>query len=306
MSIQFIIHKEINKEKWDNCIRHAVNGLIYGNSFYLDAMAQNWDALVLNDYEAVMPLTWKSKWGIRYLYQPAFIQQLGVFYTKELSEIRARAFLEAAFERFKFAEITLNYSNKIDWAGDNVKASQRNNFILDLNRPYEALYDNYDASFTKSLRRVRKFNLVYLESTNYERIIELYKELYGKKMSISNRSYVQLGNICKRLLKEKKLVVRLVRNSENRLLAAVVMFKYQDRLYNIISCISGEGKRREANYLLYDHIINEFANTPLRLDFEGSDIEGIAAFYKKFNPGNEPYPFVKLNKLPWYVKVFKQ
>ncbi|MFT3910713.1 MAG: hypothetical protein QM737_14945 [Ferruginibacter sp.] len=307
MSIQFVIHKEIDKTKWDNCIQHAVNGFIYANSFYLDALAQNWDALVLNDYEAVMPLTWRSKWGIRYLYQPSFIQQLGIFYTNELSEKHTRAFLEAAFERFKFAEITLNYSNKIDWADDNIKTNQRNNFMLDLNRSYEALYDNYDPSFTKSLRRVRKFNLVYLESMNFKRIIDLYKELYGRKMSsISDRSYVQLQSICNRLLKEKNVIVRLVRNSENRLLAAVVMLKYQNRLYNIISCISGEGKRREANYLLYDNLINEFANSPLMLDFEGSDIEGVAAFYKKFNPVNQPYPFVKWNNLPWYIKIFKR
>ena len=31
-----------------------------------------WDALVLDDYAAVMPLTWRRKYGTRYLYQPAF------------------------------------------------------------------------------------------------------------------------------------------------------------------------------------------------------------------------------------------
>ncbi len=41
--------------------------------------AGQWDALVLDDYQAVMPLTWRSKFGIRYLYQPAFTQQTGIF-----------------------------------------------------------------------------------------------------------------------------------------------------------------------------------------------------------------------------------
>lgn len=41
-------------------------------------MAKNWDALVLNDYEAVMPLTWNKKYGICYLYQPPFTACLGI------------------------------------------------------------------------------------------------------------------------------------------------------------------------------------------------------------------------------------
>ncbi|MEO7523105.1 MAG: hypothetical protein ABIT58_03380 [Ferruginibacter sp.] len=284
-----------------------MNGLIYANSFYLDALAKNWDALILNDYEAVMPLPWKRKWGIRYLYQPAFVQQMGIFYTKEFTKDLTRAFLDAAFQRFKFAEITLNFANNIELPADHLIISKRNNFMLDLHRPYEELHDNYDPSFTKSLRRVRKFNLAYMESSNFQRIIQLYKKLYSQKLPyISRQNYLQLENICAHLFKEKKIIVRLVRNGSNRLLAAVVLMKDENRIYNIISCLSGEGKRREANYFLYDNIIQEFANSSLMLDFEGSDVEGIAAFYKKFNPQNQPYPFVKFNNLPWYIKLFKK
>ena len=56
LDIQYLLHYEIDKSKWDKCINGADNGLIYGYSFYLDHMAKHWDALVLNDYEAIMPL----------------------------------------------------------------------------------------------------------------------------------------------------------------------------------------------------------------------------------------------------------
>ena len=85
--IKYLQHKEIDKSKWDACISRAPNGLIYPYSFYLDAMAKHWDALVLKDYEAVMPLTWNRKYGFYYLYQPAFTASLGVFgknLTKEI------------------------------------------------------------------------------------------------------------------------------------------------------------------------------------------------------------------------------
>jgi len=72
VKLSYLPYKQIDKVKWDACIRHSMNRLIYAESVYLDHMAVNWDAIVLNDYEAVMPLPWKKKLGIRYLYQPSF------------------------------------------------------------------------------------------------------------------------------------------------------------------------------------------------------------------------------------------
>src|SRR3982751_7041868 len=92
--IQYIPQKNIDKKKWDACIGNASNGLIYGYSFYLDHMAKHWDALVLNDYEAVMPLTWKKKYGISYLYQPPFVAMAGIF-GNNLSADDAKAFIHA-------------------------------------------------------------------------------------------------------------------------------------------------------------------------------------------------------------------
>ena len=68
-NIKYLRHQEVDKSKWDNCIDKADNGLIYAYSFYLDHMAKQWDALVLNDYEAVMPLTWNKKFGFYYLWK---------------------------------------------------------------------------------------------------------------------------------------------------------------------------------------------------------------------------------------------
>ena len=57
-------------------------------------MAKHWDALVLGDYEAVMPLTWNKKWNISYLYQPPFTASLASF-GKLLTEEIVRAFIAA-------------------------------------------------------------------------------------------------------------------------------------------------------------------------------------------------------------------
>ncbi len=103
MNIQYLTQQQIDKTKWDHCIADAPNGLIYGYSFYLDHMAKHWDALMLNDYEAVMPLTWNKKYGIHYLYQPFLTAQLGVF-GKNITEEQVENFIQAIPSKFRLSK----------------------------------------------------------------------------------------------------------------------------------------------------------------------------------------------------------
>ena len=101
-------HNNIDKQKWDACITNANNGVVYAYSFYLDAMAKNWEALVLNDYEMVMPLTYNKKYGIYYLYQPPFCAQLGVF-GNELTKEIVEKFIATIPLKYKYWDVYLNY-----------------------------------------------------------------------------------------------------------------------------------------------------------------------------------------------------
>ena len=76
--IEILPSDKINQYAWDQCVRNNSNGLIYTTSVYLNQLSEQWNGLVLNDYETIMPLPWKKKAGIRYCYTPPFIQQLGI------------------------------------------------------------------------------------------------------------------------------------------------------------------------------------------------------------------------------------
>lgn len=103
-TIEYLANNQIDREKWDNCISKSNNGLLYAYSFYLDQMATNWDALVLNNYEYVMPLTWRKKYTIYYLYQPFLTAQLGVFGNNLTAEL-LEAFLNEIPKKFKYWDI---------------------------------------------------------------------------------------------------------------------------------------------------------------------------------------------------------
>jgi hypothetical protein len=305
--INFIENKNIDKQKWDFCVDNALHTSVFCTSKYLDCIANRWHALILNDYEVVMPIISRKKLGISYLYQPAFLPQVGIFSTTKIKQDMIKAFLLKAFGLYIFAEISFIHPFHIESFDKNLIVKTKNNFIVDLQKDYEEIANNYHPHFTKSLRRLQKLNLIYSISEDVKEIIKLYELLYLEKIkSVLKKDVADFTKLCIEMQKEGNLVIRKVLNQKGNLLAAAILPKHKYNLYNIISCITPEGKKAEANYFLYDKIMKEFSGSNYLLDLEGSDIKGIANFYLKMNPVNKFYFSLKYNNLPKFIKLIKK
>jgi hypothetical protein len=60
-----------------------------------------------------------------------------------------------------------------------------------------------------------------------------------------------------------------------------------------------------ASHYLIDRFIYDHAGKKLTLDFEGSDIRNLAFFYSSFGAEIEQYPSLRLDRLPWYVRLLR-
>ena len=298
MKILCLKNAEIDKKKWDGCINNCGFGLIYARSFYLDIMCPGWQALVLNDYQFVMPLTCKKKFGISYLYQPAFTQQLGIFGEEIPGDDLIKCFLQKASVFFEFAEINLNYKNNID----NV-SKRKTNLILPLDRPFDQIENNFRRDFVKN---ISKNQLTYSADDDFATTIELFKKVNSDKIRLSNNNYNRFSQLCSEIKKRAGLLVRKIHSPEGKLLSTAILFKDNRRIYYILSATNLEGRKMEANYFLLHHLIKEFSNQDLIFDFEGSDIQPIRFFFKKFGAIEQPYTFVKWNRLPFIPGKIKE
>ena len=59
------------------------------------------------------------------------------------------------------------------------------------------------------------------------------------------------------------------------------------------------------SHYLIDRFIFNNAGKNLLLDFEGSDLRNLAYFYSSFGSVHEAYPALRINRLPWWAKLFK-
>ena len=300
--IKYLPYKEIDKEKWDACIANAPNGLIYAYSFYLDHMAKHWDALVLNDYEAVMPLTWNKKYGFYYLYQPAFTASLGVF-GKNLNAAIVSGFIKSIPGKFRLIEISLNRGNIFGFPPPFLV---RNNYILHLNKPYEELYKVYRDNHKRNIAKAFQLACSVRKDIPVDEIIKLNEEQLKHISGTKPEDYPNFKKLSELLKSRKQAEVYGIVDPKNKILASAVFFFSHNRAYYIMVGNHPDGKTIGASHALIDAFIKDHAHQNLILDFEGSDIRNLAFFYCGFGAKEEIYPALKINKLPWYIRLLKK
>lgn len=294
--IDIIPSHKIDQRKWNNCIQNSSSPLIYGYTYYLDYMADNWSGVVIDDYKAVMPVPWRKKYGITYVYDVPFIQQLGAF---SKAEYKDDFFLLALVDNFKYGDYNFNYNNKA------LFIKSHTNYILDLSKDYTTIQSNYKSDLVKNINKAVKENIAY-KISDHATAIELYKSLYAAKLAnVRPRDFDNLKNLCDFLHGEGKVIVRKVVNANQQIIAAALLITDGKRLYNIANSVTPEGRKKEANHFLFDAIFRDFSGSGLIFDFEGSDIPGVKSFYKNFGVTDQRYYSIHFNKLPKLIRWMK-
>jgi len=300
--ITYLRHKEIDKERWDLCIRNAVNGRIYASSWYLDLVSPGWDALADTEYESVFPLTHRRKAGIDYLYQPFFTQQLGLFSRAHLTEALLDEFLKSIPEKFKWVDIQLNSLNKVNpLRYDTVF---RLNHELDLINSYENLSKNYSQNTLRNIRKASQMGVNTGRKVEVDELITLFREHYGKKEGVLQfRDYETLRNLLQYLQRNVLGMLLGAYSATGQLSAASFFIKEPSRVTYLFAASAPEARENGAMFLLIDQFIREHAGQALTLDFEGGNDPDLGRFYKSFGAAESPYCQLRINRLPW---VFRQ
>ncbi len=302
-NIQYLTRQQIDTTKWDDCIDKAGNGLIYAYSYYLDQMAANWAGLVLNDYKTVMPLTWKKKFSIYYLYPPFLTAQLGIFGNDINSEL-LESFLNAIPKKFKYWDIYLNHGNIFGL--NNYKFYQRNNYFLDLNKPYEELLKAYRENIQRNIKKAAQLGCKAQKGFDVEKVIGLALQQMKNYTKESNENVERFRKLYNYLHQQQKAITYGIFSPQNELLSSCVFFFSHNRAYYILVGNHPDGRTIGASHALIDSFIKDHAGQNMLLDFEGSDIRSLALFYSSFGAMEEKYAGIRLNRLPWWLKWIKK
>lgn len=296
-------HNDINKRKWDRCIEACANGRPYGYSWFLDIVSPGWDALVEDDYEAVFPLTRNNKFGIDYLFQPFFCQQLGLFSGSESDEQKLRQFLKSIPVKFRFIDIQLNSANHPPEIN---KVILRRNHEIDLSKGYDEISKTYNQNTKRNIRKAEGSELVKDDQTEPGLIVDLFRNNYGNKEGkLTEKNYQTIEMLMKEAISRGNGETRSLKSGNDHV-AAFFILKDKRRYIYHLAATSETGKKNGAMFLLIDAFLKQKAGQDMLFDFEGSDDDNVSRFYKGFGAYEMNYPRIIINRLPWFVKPFAE
>ena len=290
------------------CVMHSAQPMVYAYSWYLDIVSSGWEALVADDYEAVFPLTRNRKFGIKYLHQPFFTQQLGMFSRSKDLKLDVEDFLRALPPKYWYVDICLNETNYPDLRSFNYQALPT--YHLDLSSPYNQIYDRYSLKCRQSIRQFVENNVTenfaFAENVDPGVLIHMFREYLGSGLTgLKTGHYQVLETLMLECLEMNLGEIWLLHASNGMPMAGVFFLDSPGRKIYHFAASSKLGRSNNAMFYLLDIFINKHQGQKLILDFEGSAIESIAHFYKGFGARRVLYPSVRMNRLPKMIRWLK-
>jgi hypothetical protein len=177
------------------------------------------------------------------------------------------------------------------------------NFELYLNKPYEQLFSSFSDNNRRNIKKARKQGFMLDENLSKDEFLKF------KINSLSGKYTQGMFQILDRLIEaaQKQNVGKIwsLKDTSGNIHAALFWIQTENRSYYLSPTSNEAGKESKAMFLMVDLIIQKFAGQKHIFDFEGSNIENIARFFKSFNAEKTLYLYLTKNRLPWPLKLMK-
>lgn len=282
--IRRLKYNEIDFVKYAQCLENSEQKKYSATKDFLDITSRKqWEVLVYKDYEAVMPVPFIRKFGIKIVHNPKLCQQLGVFSAKDNIDIN-ESFLEYLEKNYLIRAYPFNDRNIL-----RTSLRLKKNFLINPDS-YETVYSKY------SPKRKRKLRLDEEVKNNSEIKTISYEE--AEKFIEAN----MIG-----LNKESDLsdFMRIFKASYHLNYLRFSAFFYHHKIINIIATYSDcnmvalLGTFNDKEYvklsgasILIDTVIRENIETSI-FDFEGGELPNIEEFFRGFRPELKPYAIIE-------------
>lgn len=289
--MEFLTREQIDFKKWNARIKNSSIENVFCYSWYLDAVANNWGALIQGDYQTIAPVPYSKKLGIKQMYQPAFTRELDIF-GDGFGWDEILAFLSTEFKAVQFRNNSESITDQ---------SAERKHQWLKLDA------DQLKYS-TNAKRLIKKANekFQYTSAENAADVMNLFMEnTFDKIDSISKEDAERLGKLMEVALGEKHGEVIVAMDGE-QVAGAGFFLKDKSRITYLKGAATEEGKSAGVMYGIINHAISNYLDDFNTFDFGGSEIEGVANFYKKFGASDRSYYNYTIDNLPTWYKTLKR
>ena len=304
MEIALLQRNEIDINKWNACIESDTKmANVSGMSWYLDKNCDDWNAVIIDNYQSVMPLPCRKKWGMDYVYPPFFTSRTG-FFGQNLTSTEMDTVFGVISEKFKWIDTMFSPDTEINI--ECYRHLKHRAFVLNLQQSYSYIQKQYHRNHQRNCRKAVQNELILTKNPDIEEVISLFVDNIGqrKQVSYSQKDYQRLKELLV-FLQSHNAVEALGANDKDGKLCAGIFFTHRDGKYNyLFSGRNGEGADNGSMFFIMDNFITLHAEKDANLYINGSDNEQIARFYAGFGLQETYYYQLMLNRLNKLEKSF--
>jgi hypothetical protein len=302
--VRILNRNQIDDSRWDLAIQQAVNSLPYAYTWYMDALCTKWIGLIVGDYEFIMPVAVGRKWGILYVYQPLFCQQLGVFYRRR-SDTIIDLMLKMVMKKFVYVNYNVNFDNpgKTPVRG----LSKKKNLILKLDGPHSELQKKYADNTIRNIKKGVKAGLIFeaADMKSCESFTDFYVlHTATKDAKFKSRHIDALKRLVHQFIIHSCCKLYLAKTKEGAICAGVIVLEAPQRIIHLLPAADDYARQNGGMQFLVDAVIRHYEGSEKTYDFEGSSVDSIARFYEGFGAVSES--FFELNKSPFKATKLSQ
>lgn len=309
--LRFLSRSEIDTVAWDACVAESAGRIVYGYSWYLDAVLPRpgwkWVGVIegpqTGAYRAVMPVPLRRKFGTWVVHQPLFCQFLDIFSSGETLD--PTPFLRAVQQRYRYGSVLcIHPSPNPSLNFDSIR--QRTTHVLDLSAGYETIAQNYTRDRQLNLRRAERYGWIIVDSTDPEPLLALFRRYHaaGIDGGVGDWAYDILRGLIL-VLQARGLAIIRYALYDGRIEAGALFVREGNRIVYLFNAASEAGRRGNARTLLIDQVIRDTASQPVLFDFESPQKASIASFYRSFGAAEDVFQEVRWNRLRWPERVAK-
>ena len=290
MKLIHLKHHDIDKAAWDATVRVASSSMPYAYSWFLDAVSPQWEALATPDYSYVMPLPVKRKFGIPYVIQPRWTQQLGIFSKEPLTSDIIDEFLRHI--PYLSYDFNLHYGHLGTF-------KSLPNRIIDLSVNYSAIQQAFSKNTKRNIGKAEQSGLT-VQTIDYPILVDFWRSQNGNMPAELGH---KLPLLCEAAQQHKMGVSYGVFTANHELVATLMTLETDSRIIYLVPTSNTLGKELCAMFLLVDYLLKTNAGTAKVFDCEGSQIPGVSRFYEGFGAVLQPYFTVNRCRPQWLVKL---
>lgn len=284
--IRHLKYHQIDFEKYTRCLENSAQYKYCAQKNYLDVTSsKQWSLLVYGDYDAVMPLPYIRKAGIKIVINPRLCQQLGVF-SKEDSKATNQMFLNFLKKNYAVWYYAFNDSNEFE-----EQLHQKKNFLISP-KNYEEVYKSYSPKRKRKLRLdddvLINSEIKYLSFEEAEPFINQHMQSGADGDTAAYlrifKEFYASGNMIFPAFFFKGNIINLL---------ALYYDNYTVALLGTVN--DPEHLKLSGASVLIDKMLSKNIADKI-FDFEGGDLPNIEEFFRGFRPELRPYPMVKYSK----------